>query len=102
LGWIGLDFGRAVLATAVRGRGFVLVLRVFAAAFRGLAFGFAALRVLAAALDLRAFGLGRALGRTLTRARPTLAARRPLLFGFCLVPFFALAAINATRKRRVG
>lgn len=105
----GLDFGRAALATAFRGRDFAFgrafALRTFGAALRNLAFAlgaFAALRALAAGRDLRAFGLGRALERALAGARLTLAARRPLLFCFFLVPFFALAAINATRKRRVG
>jgi len=112
-GWTGLDAGGATLATAFRGRGlafgrdlaFNFAFGAFGTAFRVLAFafrGFAALRARDAAADLRAFALGRALARLLAGARLTLAARRPLLFGFCLVPFFALAAINATRKRPVG
>jgi hypothetical protein len=103
LAWTGLDLGRAALATAFRGRDFCF--RAFGAAFRGLAFGLGAFRAflgLDEAADLRAFGLGRAFWRPLTGARLTLAARRTLLFCFFLVPFFALAAINATRKRRVG
>ena len=94
LGWTGFDLGRAALIAAFLGRDFAL--RAFGAALRGLAFAFAAFRalVLDEVADLRAFGLGRDLART----RLTLAARRPLLFGFCLVPFFALAAINATRS----
>ena len=80
-------------------RAFAAGFRAFDAAFRGLAFAFAAaLRALDAVRTLRAFGLGRALAAT----RLTLAARRPLLFSFCFVPFFALAAINATRKPPVG
>lgn len=101
----GLDFGRAALATAFRGRGCAFgrdfAFRTFGAALRSLVFAFgafAALRALDAGRDLRAFGLGRALGRALAGARLTLAARRLLLFCFCLVPFFALAAINATRN----
>jgi hypothetical protein len=98
------------LTTAFRDRTFAFgafALRAFAfwafgAAFRGLAFralafGFWAFRGLATALD-RAFGLGRALALV----RLTLAALRTLDFNLCLVPFFALAAINATRKRTVG
>jgi hypothetical protein len=90
------------LTGAFRGRD--LTLRPFSAAFRGLVLGFGAFRVFAAfrdldeAADWRAFDLGRVLART----RLTLTVRRPLLFVFCFLPFFALAAINATRKRPVG
>jgi hypothetical protein len=90
--------GAAFRALGAAFRVFGADFRAFGAAFRGLAFGFAALRALDAVRTRRAFGLGRALAA----ARLTLAPRRPLLVCFCFAPFFALAAINATRKPPVG
>ena len=70
-----------------------LGLAALAAAFFGLALAFTSLRRPAAILRSR-FPV---FGRALARARRAPAAPRAFAFDFCLVPFFDLAAINATR-----
>jgi len=96
----GLAFGREVFRAGRALRRVILAFGLAALTF-GLApltFGRAARRAGFRALTLR---LGRALALALARLR----VFRPLALvarAFCFLPFFALAAINATRSRPVG